>query len=78
MRQNRAVGFGKFVRHRVGQLNQPFTVAGQLVAPVDFFFFACDQIGRGYFVNLVAKQIELLFASRFYGVERGVFYKQRL
>ena len=45
---------------------------------LNFLFFIRDQIGRADFVDLVAKQIELLLASRLHCVERGVLCEQRL
>ena len=78
LRENGTVRLRKLVRDAGGQLNQPFTVAGQLVAPFDFFFFACNKV-RGFdFRNLMTKKIELLLARRLSGVQRRLLGEQRL
>ena len=45
---------------------------------LNFLFFIRDQIGRADFVDLVAKQIELLLSSGLHCVEHGVFCEQCL
>ena len=78
MRENGIVRFRKFIGDRARQFNQPFAVARELVAALDFLFFASVEIRRGNFVDLMSKQIEFLFACRFHSVERRVVGEQRL
>src|SRR5437016_3936384 len=70
--------FKKFAGDRARELNQPFAVAGQFIAALDFLFFARAQISGADLVDLMAEQIELLFARRFRGVERGMLGRERL
>jgi len=76
--ENGIVSLGKSVRDPAGQFNQPFAVAGEFVAFLDFFFFARDEIRRFDLGDLVPKQIHLLFARGLRGVERGMFDEQCL
>src|SRR5207245_3818395 len=76
--ENGIVCLGKSVRDPAGKLNQPFAVAGELVAFLDFFFFARDEIRRFDLDGLVPKQIHLLLARGLRGVERGMFREQCL
>ena len=46
LRKNGIIRFGKFIGDRAGQLDQPFAVAGEFVAILDFFFFARDKVRR--------------------------------
>ena len=78
LRENGIVCFREFVGDCAGQFDQPFTVARELVAPLDFFFFARQQIRRFDLQNLMTKKIQLLFARRFGCVEGGMLREQRL
>src|SRR6202011_6126345 len=78
LREDRLVRFGEFVRGRAGQFDQPFAAAGKFVALLNLFFFAGDEIGRINLSDLMTKEVELLFARGFSGVERGVLGCERL